>query len=737
MTRSKFLKLFRFNQVEIYYRLAAIQGFCSATKEYCPAGPPGPNGPRGNPGVKGDRGDTGFPGIPGPIGPRGYPGNTGEKGALGRPGLDGRDGVPGEPGFDGKPGRNGHDGMPGINGRPGDRGKDGRNGTDGLPGLTGPQGPPGPQGPAGIAGPRGRPGKPGNHGTPGIPGITAWKTRVNGSSELLIAPSIAGNTYGSSREPIIVYEGENIRLRCAASGIPKPHVEWRRTDGQLIYTGTYHAISISGESLNLTQINRVHMGSYQCVADNGVPPQANHTFNLEIHFPPLIKIRNQMVGAAIGNNAVLECEVEAFPESVRYWERADGRLLENGDKFRISNNEERIGYKSKMVLNITRITSHDFTMYHCISKNERGITKGAFTVYEIDPSLATPPPILDGSNVAVFGVQPPEIVSLEQLCPPPVQCEKCTTVKQVSKACTGSGFLFDLIYRWELSQYGNERYPGFPNRNLDCELYAVGKPVYHGYINMTYGSWMKDSLPANEAEGEKFWITNELEPNKLYEYDNKNVFRKSNASKVYTLDVPFQGNAHVVYNGSFYYQALRKPKIIRLFLNNETRMELNVSRLNVDNSNYLYTTEHNYMDFSVDDNGLWVIFPVPDANNTAVMKVDVSSMQIQYIWNISLDHHLVGEMFVVCGVLYAIDNVTDRNTRIRFALDLYNNRLLDINLSFTNPFRKTTMVGYNHKNKELYSWDKGNQLTYPIRYNEIGNFTIRDDKFEHGEFLST
>lgn len=45
---------------------------------------------------------------------------------------------------------------------------------------------------AGLTGPRGRPGKPGNHGTPGIPGITAWKTRVNGSSELLIAPSIAG-----------------------------------------------------------------------------------------------------------------------------------------------------------------------------------------------------------------------------------------------------------------------------------------------------------------------------------------------------------------------------------------------------------------------------------------------------------------------------------------------------------------------------------------------------------------
>lgn len=78
-------------------------------------------------------------------------------------------------------------------------------------------------------------------------------------------------------------------------------------------------------------------------------------------------------------------------------------------------------------------------------------------------------------------------------------------------------------------------------------------------------------------------------------------------------------------------------------------------------------------------------------------------MQIQHIWNISLEHHKVGEMFVVCGVLYAIDSVTDRNSKIRFALDLYNNKLLDVSLGFTNPFRRTTMVGYNHRNKASYT----------------------------------
>lgn len=51
-----------------------------------------------------------------------------------------------------------------------------------------------------------------------------------------------GNMYGSSKDPIIVYEGENVRLRCASSGAPKPHVEWRRTDGQLIFTGTYQGV---------------------------------------------------------------------------------------------------------------------------------------------------------------------------------------------------------------------------------------------------------------------------------------------------------------------------------------------------------------------------------------------------------------------------------------------------------------------------------------------------------------
>ncbi|XP_037827366.1 myocilin [Lucilia sericata] len=124
------------------------------------------------------------------------------------------------------------------------------------------------------------------------------------------------------------------------------------------------------------------------------------------------------------------------------------------------------------------------------------------------------------------------------------------------------------------------------------------------------------------------------------------------------------------------------------------------------------------MDFNVDEVGLWVIYSTYDSNNTLVAKLDAENLKVQYNFNITLDHHKFGEMFIVCGHLYAIDSCTDKNSQIRYAVDLYQGKLLNVNLPFTNPFSKTTTVGYNPYTVELYSWDRGNSLTYPIRYNE-------------------
>ncbi|CAG9762337.1 unnamed protein product [Ceutorhynchus assimilis] len=718
-----------------------LAGFCKKVKDFCPQIPgpkgergdrglPGPTGPIGPPAQKGEAGPigpTGHPGVPGERGlggNPGMPGFPGEKGEQGRPGLDGRIGIPGTPGLDGMPGRNGHDGIPGKDGTSGRDGRDGTNGQKGDRGLPGPQGPPGQRG---ISGPRGKAGRPGTNGTPGLPGVSAYKLGDKNVTDLLIPPSIAGSQKGQMG-PIIVHETENVRLHCSATGSPSPRITWQKIDNRPINRGAWQDIQVSGATLNITMVNREHMGKYMCIADNGIPPSANHTFNLEVYFPPLISIPSQMVGIANGSTAVLECETEAFPEPIRYWERSDGRLLENGDKFRIDNSKIKFRYKSRMQLNISRVTYHDMQfLYYCISKNELQMTRGEFKLYEIDPreSQVT----RTSYKPTIFGVQPPEKKALEDLCEPPVPCRPCdfTEVK-----CSPSGVsLIDLISRWEVRPYGDTRYPMVNlTRATDCVIYAVGKPVYNRFSDFIYGCWMTDAHP--EAKPGFIWVTNETSSNELIEYRNKSAYRKNDPSNVYRLDHPFGGNAHVVFNGSFFYNIKGTKRILKYNLANKNTVSLDLPG-DMNRTSKLYSGQYNYVDFSVDENGLWLIFAVSESNNTAIMKVDIDPMTPNYIWNISIDHHKVGEMFIACGVLYAVDSISDRTSKIRFALDLYKNVLLDVNLQFSNPFRKTTMLSYNHKTKELYSWDKGNQLTYPVRSHDIGynyNQTMKDERVD-------
>lgn len=73
------------------------------------------------------------------------------------------------------------------------------------------------------------------------------------------------------------------RLRCSATGFPRPTIEWIRDDDKTIPNGAWNENSMIGETLNFTKVNREHMGLYICIADNGIPPSKNQTFQIDIH----------------------------------------------------------------------------------------------------------------------------------------------------------------------------------------------------------------------------------------------------------------------------------------------------------------------------------------------------------------------------------------------------------------------------------------------------------------------
>ncbi|KAH8287588.1 hypothetical protein KR054_010431 [Drosophila jambulina] len=698
-----------------------ITGFCKGTQDYCPPAPQGPTGevgpkgPPGNPGLpgipgpKGNRGDVGLPGAPGVdgVGHAGLAGPRGPKGdagATGRAGLDGRDGVPGEPGLDGVPGRAGADGKNGLPGRDGKDGLHGKDGKDGMS-ITGPkgaQGPPGERGLKGIAGPRGRPGKPGTNGIPGVPGINAWKMQFpNGSSsnDLLIPPSITDLHSPEFNRIVIVEEGRSLNLSCSATGNPTPQVEWRREDGRTINVNGVEMASINGQFLKFTNITRHQMAAYTCYANNGIAPVANATFIVEVHFAPMISVYRQMIYAEYQSAATLECLVEAFPEAIRYWERAyDGKILDPSEKYGIESYPEG-NFKTSMRLTISNLRKDDFGYYHCVARNELNATMVNFEIAPQDPNSETP---YVGNSIKVYGQRPPE-----SECP---VCDQCPDPSLYQ--CKDS-----ILNNFEIQATGNLSYPGLPKRPKTCYLYAVGKPVFHKVVNEKFGSWLRD--PAPESDREKTFVTNENDPYNLFEFTTRIQYRMNSVPRrKYEITEGFHGNAHVVFNGSFYYHQRGSDLVVKLDLTSLKKITTQLPYAGVAAANRLYTTDYNYMDFNVDEVGLWVIYSTYNSNNTLVAKLDADTLKMQYNFNITLDHRQFGEMFIVCGNLYAIDSGTDKNTQIRYVVDLYKGKLLNTNLPFSNPFSHTTTVGYNPLTVELYSWDKGNALTYPIRYNE-------------------
>ena len=88
-----------------------------------------------------------------------------------------------------------------------------------------------------------------------------------------------------------------------------------------------------------------------------------------------------MLGGYNGSTASMECTVEAYPAAVNYWERHDGKLIrERPGKYGLRLKEYGM-YKTTMSLQITLTDPADFGAYYCISKNEKGLTKGGITLF--------------------------------------------------------------------------------------------------------------------------------------------------------------------------------------------------------------------------------------------------------------------------------------------------------------------------------------------------------------------
>ncbi|KAM9324527.1 hemicentin-1 [Gastrophryne carolinensis] len=212
---------------------------------------------------------------------------------------------------------------------------------------------------------------------------TCLATNIAGTdSQTAILQYIEAPVITVARNKMLVAVDTETIMECKASGIPKPHVDWFKDDVNL-KTSSQHVINHNLGSLKIEKTQYSDAGEYICEAQNDAG-KSSEKVTLIVGSAPVFTLSPSDVAMDIGNDVMLPCAAEGFPEPKITWRKLNGTSV-------ILKPHQRTG-----TLQITNLWLGDDGLYICEAENQFGKIQ---TQANVTITGLVPPAIGEGPSV--------------------------------------------------------------------------------------------------------------------------------------------------------------------------------------------------------------------------------------------------------------------------------------------------------------------------------------------------
>ncbi|XP_061674243.1 protein turtle homolog A isoform X2 [Syngnathoides biaculeatus] len=154
--------------------------------------------------------------------------------------------------------------------------------------------------------------------------------------------------------------GDSLTLSCGAHGNPRPTVVWHKDESPI---DKHEKIKVLNGTLSLASATRSVSGVYKCHVSNS-EGNLTHATQLQVKGPPIIIISPEDTTLNMSQDAVLQCQADAYPSNLTYEWMKQGQNV-----YHIESMRSRVKVLVDGTLLIPNLIPEDAGNYTCIPTN--------------------------------------------------------------------------------------------------------------------------------------------------------------------------------------------------------------------------------------------------------------------------------------------------------------------------------------------------------------------------------